>query len=68
MTYEPRILESCKCDQRADLGSVSRNGTDALELFDSANVEQILWREQTLLHRRQQIGAAGNDLDVTCVL
>jgi len=62
-----RIFYGTERNQRTDLGPMSRNGTDRLKLFDATNVEQILWREQPLLHRGHQIGAAGDDLNISRV-
>ena len=38
------------------------------QLADTAQVEHVRRREELLLHRRQQIGSAGNDLHVARVL
>ena len=65
---ELRILDRAERHQRTDLGAVSRNGTDTPQFFNATDVEEILRRKQPLLHRWQQVGPAGDNLDVGRVL
>ena len=52
----------------ADLYACARPLTDAVDLLDAADIHQASGGKQPLLHRRQQVGAAGQNFESAAVL
>src|SRR5262249_27232109 len=63
-----RVFDGGKSRACPDLHPGARTHVDAADLLDAPYVHQVGGWEQTLLHRRQQICAAGKNLDVGSVL
>src|ERR1043166_1700232 len=65
--YELRIFNRGKRRERANLPSGPRTNVDSLDLFNPADVHYVTGRKQFLLHRRQQVSAAGQDREIVAM-
>ena len=54
--------------QRANFYAIARNIANSAQLAYAAQVQHVRRREQLLLHRRQQVGPAGNNLYLAVML
>jgi hypothetical protein len=68
LTQNIGVLDVGERSEGADLNRAVGLLANAFQFRDAADVEHVLRREQLLLHRGQQVGAAGQDANVTGML
>jgi len=67
-TQYVRVLDVSEWGEGAEFDTAVELPANAFQFRDAADVENVLRLEQLLLHRGQQVGAAGQDTDVARVL
>src|ERR1700737_2579087 len=66
-TYQLGAFDRAEPGKSADFNSFSRGCLNRVQSFKATDIHQVRGSEELLLHGRDDVGAAGNDLEVTAV-